>query len=51
MNPIEMASKSWDEIIAKLEKDPQLKAQFLEVYPQGFSGENITDAIADLRKH
>ena len=50
MNPIEMASKSWDEIIAKLEKDPQLKAQFLEVYPQGFSGENITDAIAEFEK-
>ncbi len=48
LNPIEMASKSWDEIIAKLEKDPQLKAQFLEVYPQGFSGENITDAIAEF---
>src|SRR5699024_10146389 len=29
LNPIEMASKSWDEIIAKLEKDPQLKTQFL----------------------
>lgn len=51
LNPIEMASKSWDEIIAKLEKDPQLKAQFLEVYPQGFSGENITDAIAEFEKH
>ncbi len=50
LNPIEMASKSWDEIIAKLEKDPQLKAQFLEVYPQGFSGENITDAIAEFEK-
>lgn len=34
LNLIEMASKSWDEIIAKLEKDPQLKTQF-EVYPQG----------------
>lgn len=45
-----MASKSWDEIIAKLEKDPQLKAQFLDVYPQGFSGENITDAIAEFEK-
>ena len=50
LNPIEMASKSWDEIIAKLEKDPQLKTQFLEVYPQGFSGENITDAIAEFEK-
>ncbi len=45
-----MASKSRDEIIAKLEKDPQLKAQFLDVYPQGFSGENITDAIAEFEK-
>lgn len=25
LNPIEMASKSWDEIISKLDKDPVLK--------------------------
>ncbi|EEY3521795.1 TPA: cytochrome-c peroxidase [Escherichia coli] len=50
LNPIEMASKSWDEIIAKLEQDPVLKAKFLEVYPEGFSGDTITDAIAEFEK-
>lgn len=50
LNPIEMASKSWDEIINKLDKDPVLTRDFVAVYPQGFSGENITDAIAEFEK-
>ncbi|SUG72991.1 cytochrome c peroxidase [Salmonella enterica subsp. enterica] len=50
LNPIEMASKSWDEIISKLDKDPVLKKDFQAVYPQGFTGENITDAIAEFEK-
>lgn len=51
LNPIEMASKSWDEIISKLDKDPALKKDFQAVYPQGFTGENITDAIAEFEKN
>ncbi len=50
LNPIEMASKSWDDIIAKLDADPALKAAFEAVYPQGFSGDTITDAIAEYEK-
>ncbi|WP_413508279.1 cytochrome-c peroxidase [Serratia proteamaculans] len=50
LNPIEMASKSWGEIINKLDKDPVLSRDFVAVYPQGFSGENITDAIAEFEK-
>jgi cytochrome c peroxidase len=50
LNPIEMASKSWDEIINKLDKDPLLTRDFAAVYPQGLSGENITDAIAEFEK-
>lgn len=50
LNPIEMASKSWDEIVGRLDKDPALKARFLAVYPQGFSGDTITDAIAEFEK-
>lgn len=46
-----MASKSWDEIISKLDKDPVLKKDFQAVYPQGFTGENITDAIAEFEKN
>ncbi|KFC09265.1 cytochrome c551 peroxidase [Trabulsiella guamensis ATCC 49490] len=50
LNPIEMASKSWDDIVAKLDKDPVLKRDFLAVYPDGFSGDTITDAIAEFEK-
>ena len=39
-----------NEIIQKLDKDPQLKQEFIAVYPQGFSGDNITDAIAEFEK-
>ncbi len=42
LNPIEMHSKIPDEIISKLDKDPVLK-KISGGYPQGFTGENITD--------
>lgn len=50
MNPVEMACKSWDEIIAKLAQDKELTAEFTAVYPDGYSGENLTDAIAEFEK-
>ncbi|CAI0810743.1 Cytochrome c551 peroxidase precursor [Serratia liquefaciens] len=50
LNPIEMASKSWEEIIGKLDKDPVLTRDFVAAYPQGLSGETITDAIAEFEK-
>lgn len=50
LNPVEMASKSWDQIVGKLQKDPVLTAQFTKVYPDGWSGKNITDAIATFEK-
>lgn len=50
LNPIEMASKSWDEIINKLDKDTVLKQDFNLVYPEGFTGDTITDAIAEFEK-
>ncbi len=50
LNPIEMASRSWAEIIAKLEKDKEFKDEFKKVYPKGFSDKNITDAIAEFEK-
>lgn len=49
-NPVEMGSKDWDEIIAKLDQDEALKTAFLQVYPNGFTGENITDAIGEFEK-
>ena len=50
LNPIEMASKSWEEIIGKLDKDPVLTRDLVAAYPQGLSGETITDAIAEFEK-
>ncbi|MBQ5749929.1 MAG: heme-binding domain-containing protein [Bacteroidaceae bacterium] len=45
LNPIEMASTSFDEIIAKLAADKELTRAFAEVYPEGWSQATITDAI------
>ncbi len=50
MNPVEMACTSWDEIIVKLKEDKELTAEFLAVYPDGYSGDNLTDAIAEFEK-
>ncbi|XPE51561.1 hypothetical protein ACNKHX_21865 [Shigella flexneri] len=47
MNPIEMASKSWDEIIAKLEKMHSLKRSSSK-FIRKVGGENITDAIVRI---
>ena len=45
LNPVEMASQSFDEIIAKLQADKELTRAFTEVYPDGWSEANITNAI------
>jgi len=50
MNPIEMGSKNWEEIIGRLSKDAALTAEFKAVYPDGWSGDNITNAIAEYEK-
>ncbi|MCH5277944.1 MAG: heme-binding domain-containing protein [Desulfovibrionaceae bacterium] len=49
-NPIEMGSKDWPEIIAKLNQDEALTEEFKAVYPAGWTGNNITDAIAEYEK-
>ena len=48
LNPVEMASTSFDEIIAKLEKDKLYVAAFKEIYPDGITQANITDAIEEF---
>lgn len=50
LNPIEMGSKNWDEIIAKLAKDQKQTDEFKAVYPGGWSGDSITNAIAEYEK-
>lgn len=49
-NPIEMDSKDWNQVIAKLSKDADFTATFTAVYPAGWTGDNITDAIAEYEK-
>ncbi len=50
LNPIEMASKDWNEIIAKLQQDEVLTNEFKMVYPDGWTDNNITNAIAEYEK-
>ena len=45
---LEMGSESWDEIIAKLSEDKNLVAQFDALYPDGMTGDNIMNAIAEF---
>ncbi|MDR1946335.1 MAG: cytochrome-c peroxidase [Desulfovibrio sp.] len=49
-NPIEMGSKDWEEIIGKLSGDEALTAEFKAVYPEGYTGANIEDAVAEYEK-
>lgn len=50
LNPLEMGSESFDEIVDRLNADQKFKTQFEKVYPEGFSGGSITDAIAEFEK-
>ena len=40
----------WNKIAAKLNADTAFAAEFKKVYPQGFTGETITNAIAEYEK-
>lgn len=48
-NPIEMAS-NWQEVTEKLLQDEAFTAEFLAVYPEGYSKDNFTDAIAAFER-
>ncbi len=50
LNPVEMGSKSFDEIAAKLAEDADFSKRFLAVYPEGLNEKTITDAIAEYEK-
>ena len=50
LNPVEMASPSFDHIIAKLSADKKFAKEFEKVYPDGFTQENITDAIEEFER-
>ena len=50
LNPIEMASTSFDEIIAKLASDKDFSKAFKAVYPDGLTEANITNAIEEFER-
>ena len=50
LNPVEMASESFDQIIAKLKADRKFAKAFAEVYPDGLTQANITDAIEQFER-
>ena len=50
MNSVEMDGGSWDAIAKRLSKDTSFAKDFKQVYPQGFTKETITDAIAQFEK-
>ena len=50
LNPVEMASESFDQIIAKLKADKKFAKAFTAVYPDGITEANITDAIEQFER-
>ena len=50
LNPVEMASPSFDFIIAKFEADKPFAKEFAAVYPEGITEANITDAIEQYER-
>ena len=50
LNPVEMASPSFDHIIAKLAKDKAFVKAFEKVYPDGLTQANITEAIEEYER-
>ena len=50
LNPVEMASESFDQIIAKLKADRKFSRAFTAVYPDGITEANITDAIEQFER-
>lgn len=50
LNPVEMASESFDEIIAKLQADEEFTTAFVAVYPDGINEANLTNAIEEFER-
>lgn len=50
LNPVEMASGSFDEIIAKLQQDENYVKLFAELYPEGITEATITNAIEEFER-
>ncbi len=50
LNPVEMASASFDEICGKLKADAAFDKAFTAVYPEGITEQTITDAIQEFER-
>lgn len=50
LNPVEMASESFDEIIAKLQQDENYVKLFAELYSEGITEATITNAIEEFER-
>lgn len=50
LNPVEMASPSFESIIEKLEADKKFAKDFETVYPDGITEANLTDAIEHFER-
>ena len=50
VNPVEMASPSFDAIVAKLKKDRKMVRAFAAIYPEGITQATITDAIEQFER-
>ena len=50
LNPVEMASESFEQIVAKLQADKKFAEAFTAVYPDGINEANITDAIEQFER-
>lgn len=50
LNPVEMASESFEQIIEKLQQDKEFVAAFNVSYPDGLTQANITDAIQEFER-
>jgi cytochrome c peroxidase len=50
LNPVEMASTSFEEIIAKLAQDEKYVAEFNALYSDGITEANITNAIEEFER-
>lgn len=48
-NPVEMGGK-FEDILARLDADETFKAEFTEVYPEGFTKATVTHAIAEFER-
>jgi cytochrome c peroxidase len=50
MNPVEMGSAGWPQIVEKLNKDTAFRKEFEAAYPEGFTEKTITHAIAEFER-